>query len=117
LFSNDDITFFGPIYELVSKDLSNWLTGLHKLNSDLLLVLISLHLVAIGFYTRVKKDNLIKPMVHGWKETEDGESAKGGGFLALIVALAIAAAAVYAASGALLPPAPPPAPTAETPSW
>jgi cytochrome b len=117
LFSNDDITFFGPLYELVSKDVSNQLTGLHKLSSNLLLVLIGLHLCAIAFYTRIKKDNLIKPMVRGWKETDEGESAKGGGVLALLVALAIALAAVYAASGALLPPPPPPAPVAETPKW
>jgi cytochrome b len=117
LFSNDDITFFGPLYELVSKDVSNRLTGLHKLSSNLLLVLIGLHLAAIAFYTRVKKDNLIQPMLRGWKETDDGESAKGGGLLALLFALAIALAVVYAASGALLPPPPAPAPTAETPSW
>jgi cytochrome b len=117
LFSNDDITFFGPLYELVSKDVSNRLTGLHKLSSNVLLALIGLHLCAIAFYTRVKKDNLIKPMVRGWKETDEGESAKGGGVLALLVALAIALAAVYAASGALLPPPPPPAPVAETPKW
>jgi cytochrome b len=117
LFSNDDITFFGPLYELVSKDVSNRLTGLHKLSSNLLLVLIGLHLAAIAFYTRVKKENLVQPMVRGWKETDDGESAKGGGILALLVALAITLAVVYAASGALLPPPPAPAPAAETPSW
>lgn len=117
LFSNDDITFFGPLFDLVSKDLSNQLTGLHKLSSNLLFVLIGLHLAAIAFYARVKKDNLVKPMVRGWKETDEGESAKGGGLVALIVALAIAAAAVYAASGALLPPPPPSPPAVETPSW
>ena len=117
LFSNDDIAFVGPFFDLVSKDLSNRLTGLHKLSSNLLILLIGLHLAAIAFYARVKKDNLVKPMVLGWKETAEGESAKGAGFVALIVALAIAAAAVYAASGALLPPPPPPPPAAETPSW
>ncbi len=117
LFANDDIAFFGPLYELVSKDVSNRLTGLHKLSSNLLLVLIGLHLAAIVFYTRVKKDKLIPPMVRGWKDTDDGESAEGGGLLALLVALAVALAAVYAASGALLPPPPPPAPAAETPNW
>ena len=117
LFSNDDIAFVGPLFDLVSKDLSNQLTGLHKLSSNLLILLIGLHLAAIAFYARVKKDNLVKPMVLGWKETGEGESAKGGGLIALIVALAIAAAAVYAASGALLPPPPPPPPAAETPSW
>ncbi len=117
LFSNDDIAFVGPLYDLVSRDLSNQLTGLHKLSTNLLFALIGLHLAAIAFYGHVKKDNLVKPMVRGWKETHEGESAKGGGLVALIVALAIAAAAVYAASGALIPPPPPPPPAAETPSW
>ena len=117
LFSNDDIAFVGPLFDLVSKDLSNQLTGLHKLSTNLLYLLIGLHLAAIGFYAHVKKDNLVKPMVRGWKETDEGESAKGGGIVALIVALVIAAAAVYAASGALIPPPPPPPPAAETPSW
>jgi cytochrome b len=117
LFSNDDITFVGPLFDLVSKDLSNQLTGLHKLSSNLLFILIGLHLAAIAFYGHVKKDNLIKPMITGWKETDQGESAKGGGFVALIVALAIAFAAIYAASGAWLPEPPPPPPAAETPSW
>jgi cytochrome b len=117
LFSNDDITFVGPLFDLVSKDLSNQLTGLHKLSSNLLFILIGLHLAAIAFYGHVKKDNLIKPMITGWKETDQGESAKGGGIVVLIVALAIAFAAIYAASGAWLPEPPPPPPAAETPSW
>lgn len=119
LFANDDITFFGPLFALVSKDVSNQLTGLHKLSSNFLFVLIGLHLAAIAFYTRVKKDKLVQPMVLGWKETDEGESAQGGGFLSLVVALCIAAGAVYAASGALLPAPPPPAPVpaVPAPSW
>ena len=117
LFSNDDITFFGPLFDLVSKDLSNQLTGLHKQSSTLLFILIGLHLAAIAFYGHVKKDNLIKPMISGWKETDQGESAKGGGFVALIVALAMAGAAVYGASGVWMPEPPPPPPATETPNW
>lgn len=117
LFSNDDITFVGPLFDLVSKDLSNQLTGLHKQASTLLYVLIGMHLVAIAFYARVKKDNLIKPMITGWKEAEYGDSAQGGGLLSLVFALIVAAAAIYGASGAWLPEPPPPPPAAETPSW
>ena len=117
LFTNDDITFYGPLFDLVSKDVSNKLTSLHHLASNLIYALIALHLAAIAFYGHIKKDNLIKPMLSGWKETGEGESAKGGGLVALIIALAIAGAAVYAASGAWLPPPPPPPPAAETPSW
>jgi cytochrome b len=116
LFANDDIAFTGPLYDLISKELSDRLTGFHHLISDLLMILAGLHVAAIVFYARVKKDNLLLPMLTGWKEVEEGESAKGGGIVALIVALLLAGAAVYAASGACLPPPPPPA-AVETPSW
>lgn len=117
LFANDDIAFVGPLADLVSKALSNRLTGLHHQAANLIFVLIALHVAAIVFYARVKKENLVKPMVTGWKEVETGESARGGGVLSLILALILASGAVYGASGAWLP-EPPPAPAAvETPSW
>lgn len=113
LFANDDIAFVGPLYDLVGQNLSNRLTGLHHLAANLLIALLVLHVAAIAYYGHVKKQKLVKPMITGWKEGE-GESARGGGVIAVLVALAIAAAAVYGASGSWLP-APPPA--AETPSW
>lgn len=117
LVANDDIAFVGPLFDLVGKDLSNRLTGLHHLLSNLLIALVALHVGAIAFYGHVKKQNLVKPMVTGWKEDGEGESATGGGLLALLVALLVAAAAVYGASGAWLPALPPPPPAAETPNW
>ncbi|MBL8429577.1 MAG: cytochrome b/b6 domain-containing protein [Dechloromonas sp.] len=116
LFANDDIAFVGPLYDLISKSLSNRLSGLHELLSNVLIALVVLHVAAIAFYSHVKKDKLIKPMLTGWKEGATGESAKGGGVLALIVALTIAGTAIYGASGAWLPEPPLPQ-TMETPSW
>ncbi len=116
LLANDDIAFTGPLADLVSRELSNRLTGVHHLLSNVLIGLVVLHIVAIAFYGHVKKRNLIKPMITGWKDDADGESARGGGFLALLVALAIALAAIYGASGAWLPEVPPPA-AGEVPTW
>lgn len=116
LFANDDIAFVGPLFELIDKSLSNRLTGLHHLLSDGLIALVVLHVAAIAFYVRVKKQNLLKPMVTGWKETPAGESARGGGWVALIVAVVLAGAAVYGASGAWMPEVPPPA-ASEVPAW
>ena len=84
--------------------------------SNAIYVLIALHVAAIAFYGHVRKQNLVRPMLTGWKDGT-GESATGGGALALILALAVAGAAVYGASGAWLPAPPPPPPAAETPSW
>lgn len=102
LFANDDIDFTGPLFALVDSALSNRLTGLHVLIANVLLGLLALHLVAIVFYVRFKKDNLVKPMVTGWKEVPSGTSATQGGLLALAVALLGALVAVYGASGASL---------------
>lgn len=116
LFGNDDIAFTGPLYDLVSKEVSDRLTGIHHLASNLILLLVVLHVGAIVFYARVKGENLVKPMITGQKEVTQGESAQGGGPLALVVALVIAVAAVVLASGALLPPPPAP-PVNAAPGW
>ncbi|HET7775293.1 MAG TPA: cytochrome b/b6 domain-containing protein [Azospira sp.] len=125
LFANDDIAFRGPLMDLVGRDLSDRLTGLHKGLSNLLVLLVILHVGAIAFYARVKKDNLLKPMLTGWKELPPEQAAaaptahaQGGGLAAVIVALALAALAVWGASGAwIAPPPPPPASAPATPSW
>lgn len=115
LTGNDDIAFRGPLFELVGKGLSDKLNGLHKLSANALFALIALHIGAILYYARVRKDNLVKPMLTGWK-AHAGEPARGGGAAALIGALLVAGIAVYGASGTWLP-APPPPPPAATPSW
>jgi len=106
LFGNDDIAFTGPLYALVDEALSGRLTGLHKQLANLLLGLLALHIAAIFVYLRLKKDNLIKPMLRGWKEVRSGESQRQGSASALLVALALALAAVWLASGAVLHKAP-----------
>ncbi len=67
LFANDDIFIEGPLYSWVSKGTSDWLTTIHKLNFDLLLILIAVHLGAVLFYLLVKRENLIHPMLSGHK--------------------------------------------------
>lgn len=108
LVANDDIAFVGPLFELVGKDWSDRLTGVHHLLSDLLLGLVGLHVAAIVFYVRWRKKNLVKPMITGWQHGEPGASAQGGRWPALAVSVLVAGLAVYGASGAWLP-APPPA--------
>lgn len=115
LVANDDIAFNGPLMDLVGRELSNRLTGLHHLLSDLLIGLVVVHVLAIMYYAHSKKQNLLKPMLSGWQQGE-GKSATGGGWLALLLALAVAVAAIYAASGVWLPPPPTP-PALETPNW
>lgn len=117
LFANDDITFNGPLFDLVAKATSNRLTGIHEVLANVLIALVALHVGAIAFYARVRKDNLVRPMLTGWKEVGAqgaAEHARGGGLVAFVVAVAIAAAAVYGAGGTWMPPPPT---AGETPDW
>lgn len=70
LFSNDDIMLEGPYASLVSKAVSDKITKLHQLNSDLILVLVGLHLAAIAFYAVFKKEQLIEAMLTGKKDLD-----------------------------------------------
>jgi cytochrome b len=65
LFANDDVMLEGPLAYLVSKDLSDQLTGMHEIISNFLLAIIGLHIAAIALYYFVKKDNLVMPMISG----------------------------------------------------
>ena len=67
LFANDDIMLEGPYAGIVGKEMSDWLTTLHKINSNVILVLVGLHIAAIAFYFFRKKINLILPMLTGKK--------------------------------------------------
>ena len=117
-FANDDIAFYGPLYHAVSSELSAWITGLHRQAEWIVYGLVGLHVGAVLWHTHVKKDNLIRPMITGVKAVDDPAipSARGGGPVALVVALALAASAMWAVSGGLLPP-PTPVPAATTPAW
>lgn len=115
LVSDDNISFSGPLKTLVSQDTADWLTGLHKLNVWLITGLVILHILSIIFYAVVKKKNLLFPMFTGHKDVDDLslKPARGGGWLAFIVALLVAVGVVWVANGGLNPPPPPPPP----PAW
>ena len=74
LFANDDIITAGPLYLWVSKLVSDWLTGVHRLNRYLVIVLAATHVSAVLFYLLVKHENLIKPMITGIKHWVGGDT-------------------------------------------
>jgi cytochrome b len=99
LVGTDEISFTGPLAALVEEGTSLRLTGLHKQLTWVLFALLAVHVLAILAYLAFKKNNLVKPMVTGWKEVRSGESAAKGSWTALVLAIAAAAAAAYFASG------------------
>jgi cytochrome b len=68
LFATDDIYTDGPLAHLVSDGTKKSLTTIHRTWIDYLAILVGLHVLAALFYTFVKKDNLIVPMVTGDKK-------------------------------------------------
>lgn len=131
LFTNDDIAFTAPLFSLVDKEQSNQITQLHTWNAYTIYLLIGLHIAAIAFYRIVKKNDLIRPMITGWKEIDKDKEIEipvahlqaqmetRGSWGGFIVSLAVALAAVYGASGLWqpAPPPPPPAAVVETPNF
>ena len=65
--SNHRHTVFGPWADRVSDIWSQRLTDIHKINQNVLLFLIALHVVAILAYWIGRSENLIAPMLHGRK--------------------------------------------------
>jgi cytochrome b len=96
LFANDEIMNMGPFYGWVAPELSNRITSLHRASSEWLLVLIGLHLAAVAFYVRVRRQPLVNAMVTGRKPAADvpaGEAITGSRVLlacAIVALLAIA---------------------------
>lgn len=71
LFSDDDIANSGPLSKFVSNAIVSASTWYHKeVGKRVLILLVILHIVAILFYLFKKKENLVKPMIHGDKVLE-----------------------------------------------
>ena len=67
LFSNNDIDAKGPLAHWVSKNTSDWLSGVHATSFYVLLGLVVLHILAIIAYAVFKRHDLVRAMVTGKK--------------------------------------------------
>lgn len=97
--------FHGPLYDLVGKALSHDISEVHEFIFNFVMALVILHVAAIAWYLRVKKKNLVRPMLTGDAEVENdsAQPAQGGGPLALVAALALGVGVVWLiGSGTLL---------------
>lgn len=96
LFANDDILFRGPLFPLAGKALSDRLTTLHYRISDVLLIVVIVHVVVVFAY-RLAGHQLIEAMVTGIKRLPAGTRApRLAGLGPAAAALAIAAGTVWA---------------------
>lgn len=99
LISDDEISASGPLTKFVSNATVASASGYHvTIGKVLVFFLIITHIAAILFYLYKKRENLIKPMLHGDKmlPADTPASTDTSTTRALAVAiLAVCAAAVY----------------------
>lgn len=89
LFANDEIANAGPFYGWVASQTSGRLTGLHHLNSNVVLGLVALHLLAIAWHDLVRGRGLTRSMATGRRAGGEGiEGSRGALALAIVLALA-----------------------------
>ncbi len=96
LLANDEIMSMGPFYGWIAPELSNRITRLHRNSSDVLLVLVALHVAAIAWYALVRGERLVLPMVTGRKPAADLPAGEAITHSRTPLAVAIVAALVFA---------------------
>lgn len=84
----------GPLAGRVSAATSDWVTGLHAANFNLILLAAGLHVLAVLAYRLVKRHDLVRPMLTGRKLLPPGTAAPRLGSPARAAALLAAAALV-----------------------
>jgi cytochrome b len=67
LFTDDEITFAGPMAKYVGESTVKLMNSIHANNHVLVYGIVALHLLAIIYYQMIKKNNLVGPMLHGDK--------------------------------------------------
>ena len=98
LFADDEISTQGPLAAKVSNAWVSRMTTIHKYNEWAVVAAATLHVIAIAVYRWGYKEDLLTPMLHGWKalpaQLRPPEPARASSLLALALA-ATAAAFVY----------------------
>ena len=94
---DEDLGVEGPLAHLVSSRTGDTLAALHETNFFVLIALIAVHVAAILFYLLVKGENLIRPMLTGYKRLplHLRTAAYFPGTTRAAVLFALAAALVY----------------------
>jgi len=96
LFSTDDILTEGPLYPLIPRDIAGILTSIHKLNFNILLACIGLHVFAVLIHAIFKRDKLVKAMITGNKTTRNPNAVSiKEPFIRISITVVLAFAAVY----------------------
>lgn len=105
LFNSDDVFFTGPLYYAISASMRDTMGLVHEVAFNLLLGLVALHIAAVVYHQRWRREPLVQAMLRGRADGREGRAAPVSPWRAVLVvgAVALALWAVLAAA-----PAPPP---------
>ncbi len=96
LFNNDEIEWFGPLSDKASSELVDKMAWFHNNFSNVLLLVIGVHIIAALLYLLIKKQNLIAPMITGVKRTVKAADAIQKPIWLALLLLVVSALALWA---------------------
>lgn len=96
LFATDDISLYGPLAERVSSSTASALTTLHRQLTDVLVVLIGVHLVGVAWHALYKREPLVPAMVTGRKPLPADPALRFAGTGRALGVLAVCVGVVWA---------------------
>jgi cytochrome b len=67
LYVYNEVADEGPLSEIMPAWFANAVSSVHALGWDVLLVAVTLHVLVIALYAAVKRHNLLRPMLSGYK--------------------------------------------------
>lgn len=70
----EDFFEAAPLHGYVSERIADFMSSWHHVMPVVILVLVALHVAAILFYWIWKRENLLKPMITGWKWVKQGQA-------------------------------------------
>lgn len=90
LMTDDAVFHAGPLVSHVSTDWVDTASSYHKQWGQwLVLALVVLHLLAIVFYTRIRRQTLVRPMLTGDQVATDSAPASRDGWAQRVLALVL----------------------------
>lgn len=96
LLSEDDVGNAGPLSVLISNAWVSTITHWHKdPGKALLLVLVGLHVAAIVWYRLRHQEDLVRPMLHGYKVLPEPVPASRDGVVTWLLALVCLALSAF----------------------
>ncbi len=105
LFNSDDVFFTGPLYYALDAGMRDTMGLVHEVAFNLLLGLVALHIAAVIYHQRWRREPLVQAMLRGSADGREGRAVPVSLWRAVLVVAVVALALWVLLATA---PAPPP---------